>query len=120
MLSARILLVEDDASLNVLIERYLTRQGHSVDSCVRGEAAWQKFSADTARYDLVIADLTLPDLPGEVLVGRILESSPSTPVLICSGAPDPGTYSQTARVSFLQKPFLPQALAESVQAALSD
>jgi len=118
MASTRILLVEDDSALNRLIRRYLEQQGHSVNAFELGEDAWREFSANGDAYDLAIVDLTLPDLPGEVLVSRVRQSSPSTPVLIASGFTDPGTFRQDPRVSFLQKPFLPAALAESVERAL--
>jgi len=119
MSPARILLVEDDAALNKLLKRHLERQGHSVDSYDSGARAWTRFSADPALFDLVIVDLTLPDLPGDVLVKQIVGRSASTRVLITSGAADPGTASMGTHVSFLQKPFLPKALAESVASALS-
>lgn len=115
---ACILLVEDDVALNRLIKRYLERENLSVDGFAQGEEAWRRFSGNPAQYDLVIVDLTLPDITGDLLVSRIRNASPSTPVLITSGAADPGTFRHDSLVSFLQKPFLPAALAESVEKAL--
>jgi DNA-binding response OmpR family regulator len=89
-----------------------------VDAWELGEAAWERFSAGPEDYDLVIVDLTLPDLPGETLLRRMLERSPGTPALICSGAPDPGMVADGERVHFLQKPFLPAMLAERVKSIL--
>lgn len=119
MATARILLVEDEASLAGLMERYLTRSGYSVETFGRGEAAWERFSNGEASFDLAVVDLTLPDVHGEELLRRILAESPAMPALICSGTPDSGAFAGHSRVSFLQKPFLPSRLAECVQAALA-
>lgn len=119
MAAARILLVEDEDSLAGLMERYLTRSGYSVESFGRGEAAWERLSSGDASFDLAIVDLTLPDVPGEELLERFLQKSPSIRVLICSGSPDSGAFDRRERVSFLPKPFLPPKLAECVQAALA-
>jgi DNA-binding response OmpR family regulator len=118
MARQRILLVEDEPSLAELITRYLTRLGYSVDACGRAQTAWERFTAASAHYDLVIVDLTLPDLDGETLLLSMLEQAPSIAALVSSAAAAPATLAGDRRVRFLQKPFLPRMLAESVEQAL--
>jgi len=74
-------------------------------------------------YDLVIADLGMPDIPGDTLLTRMLEIRPELRILICSGSPFflaslPKALEK--QVAFLQKPFVPKMLAEAVARLLSD
>jgi len=113
----RILLVDDEVSLLALMQKYLARLGYLVDTCERAQRAWELFTEEGRRYALVIVDLSLPDLPGEVLLRRMLERDRDVRALICSGAPDSGAgfAADAARVGFLQKPFLPKMLADAVK-----
>ncbi|MEZ5400691.1 MAG: response regulator [Bryobacteraceae bacterium] len=108
----RILLVEDEPALQSLLARYLARLGYEVTSCAtRAEAtphAGEPFRA-------AIIDLSLPDGPGEELAARLQDSRPELRVLLTSGYPAKTSGANTA---FLQKPFLPAALAEALTALL--
>ncbi len=121
MQATRILLVDDEVSLLRLMQRYLTRIGYQVDACERATQAWDLFCSPGGSYELVIVDLTLPDLPGDVLLGRMIDRQPGTRAIICSGVP-PSTESfsgSAVRPRFLQKPFQPKMLAEAVADALA-
>lgn len=116
--SATILLVEDELPLLQLIEKYLQRQGFGVESYLKSAEALERFEAAPERYALVIADLGMPDMPGDTLLTRMLDIRPDLRILVCSGSPFfieklPASLQQ--QVAFLQKPFLPKMLAEAVQ-----
>jgi DNA-binding NtrC family response regulator len=117
----RLLVVDDDTSLLQLLQKYLTRLGYEVETCTGGGQAWRQFETQPDRFSLVLADLTLDDMPGEELLIRILTLRPLMPVLVCSGYPfnveKLGTPS-SCRVAFLQKPFVPKMLAEAVEGLL--
>ncbi|MCP5112445.1 MAG: response regulator [bacterium] len=114
----RVLLVDAELALLRLMEKYLTRRGHHVRSCQRGQEAWEQFQKPGERFDLAIVDLSLADIPGATLLERMLETDPGLRALVCSGTPDSGSLSANPRVGYLQKPFLPEALAHAVDAAL--
>jgi two-component system OmpR family response regulator len=59
MPAKRILLVEDDADVRLMLETALRGEGYEVDPAAT--AARARASLDAARYDLVIADWRLPD-----------------------------------------------------------
>ena len=118
MRTGRILLVDDEAPLLDLMRKFLSRLGYEVDTCERGGQAWDLFTGEAAAYALVIVDLALPDMPGKVLLERMLEHNPNIHALVCSGSPDSGSFAAHARVSYLQKPFLPKMLAEKVESVL--
>src|SRR5579859_7747879 len=78
-LSARILLVEDDAIIAGAVRESLRCDGHCVDWVTDTRRAGAAF-AET-RYDLVILDLSLPDGDGIDLLGRWRAAERSTPVI---------------------------------------
>jgi DNA-binding NtrC family response regulator len=113
----RILVVEDEVSLIQLLEKYLRRLGYEVDAYSASKDALARFKAAPQSYDLVIADLGMPDIPGDTLLTRMLEIRPDLRILICSGSPFylsnlPEALEQ--QVAFLQKPFVPKMLAEAI------
>ena len=117
-MTGRILLVDDEGPLLHLVESFLTRNGYEVAAFRNPWAALASFESDVNGYGLVIADLTMPELSGDELVKKIAELNPSVRMLLLSGAlfsteqfPQP----LRERVSFLQKPFLPRMLLDSVR-----
>jgi DNA-binding NtrC family response regulator len=113
---ARILIVDDEPTLLALLTRFLERQGHQLTACESAESALREFRAKPAEFDCVITDLTLPDIAGEALLDELRKLRPGLPALIASGYPyEP----RQAGVGFLQKPFLPQALARALEKLLS-
>lgn len=117
----RILLVDDEAALTRLLQTYLSRIGYSVDSSLDAKGAFSQAEQSTKPYDLLVADITLPDMPGNEMALRMLDTSPSLRVLLCSGYP----FDVTAlpenvqhRCSALLKPFLPNMLAQAIEELL--
>ena len=122
MSGTRILLVEDELALLQLLEKYLTRLGFEVEAHSKALRALAAFTATPGRYDLVIADLGIPDMPGDTLLTRMLAIKPDLLYLICSGSPffvaslPPELRRQ---VVFLQKPFLPKMLSKAIEQLLA-
>ena len=120
--SARILLVDDETPLLQLLEKYLQRQGHQVHTYSTSPEALRSFEESPSNYDLVIADLGMPDMPGDTMLRRMLAVRPDIPILICSGSPFfvstlPKTLEK--QVVFLQKPFAPKMLSEAIDKLLA-
>ena len=76
----RILLIEDDAALADGLVRALTRAGHACDHLARGLAAPSALAS--VSYDLVVLDLSLPDIDGLDLLARLRQDGFTVPVLI--------------------------------------
>jgi DNA-binding response OmpR family regulator len=119
----KILLVEDEPPLLQLIQKYLQRLGFDVETHLTSLEALRNFEAAPNRYGMVIADLGMPDMPGDTLLTRMLDIRPDLRVLVCSGSPffiENLPHSLQQQVAFLQKPFVPKMLAEAVQNLLRD
>jgi DNA-binding response OmpR family regulator len=118
---AKILLVEDELPLKQLLEKYLQRLGHEVESHSTSAEALSSFETAPQSYDLVIADLGMPDIPGDTLLTRMLEIRPDLRILVCSGSPffiSSLPKALEKQVAFLQKPFVPKMLADAINALL--
>jgi DNA-binding NtrC family response regulator len=116
--SNRLLLVDDETALLDLMRRFLTRLGYEVDAYTNAHAALERFESQADDYALVVVDLSMPGMTGEELLNRILVLNPKIRVLVCSGYTfNPGRLPKEIQqqISFLQKPFLPQMLAETVE-----
>jgi DNA-binding NtrC family response regulator len=119
----KILLVEDEPPLLQLIEKYLRRMGFEVETHLSSVDALRSFEAAPHAYEMVIADLGMPDLPGDTMLTRMLEIRPDLRILVCSGSPffiENLPSSLQRQVAFLQKPFVPKMLAEAVQNLLQE
>lgn len=121
--AGKLLLVDDEAALLVVMEQYLKRLGYTVSACRSGREAWNLFEAQPAEYQLVLADITMPEMSGDELLQRAIRLNPQIHILICSGYPfDIDTLPPEAhgRVAVLQKPFTPKMLADAVEALLAE
>lgn len=71
----RVLVVDDEASVRVSLQRYLAGRGHQVETTASGQDALNRLR--DVRYDAVILDMRMPDLSGEQLFERLRSSDPS-------------------------------------------
>ena len=121
MVKNRLLIVDDEEALLGLLCRYLTRSGYEVVTTCNAEGALQELTKQPA-FDLVITDLTLPDMSGVDLFLKLRVCCPDLPVLICSGYPfdtDSLPLESRKAVWFIQKPFSPSSLSSRLETVLA-
>ncbi len=114
----RILVVDDELALRVLMQQYLTRLGYEVEACATGTEALERLRNEPQLYWLVLADIVMPEVSGPQLVLTLLRSNPKLCVLVCSGVPFPVSTlppEYHGQVRYLAKPFAPQMLAAAVR-----
>ncbi len=75
----RILVAEDERSLNRIIAKQLTSAGYSVDSAFDGAEAYDLLSM--TEYDAVVTDIMMPVMDGFALVRKMRKEQNATPVL---------------------------------------
>ena len=115
---ARILLVDDETALLNLMESFLKRLGYTVAKSERGGEALELFNASPEEYDVVVADLTLPDMAGQDMAQRMVARNPGIRILLSSGYPFELASLPAAirpRFAVLQKPYLPKMLVSAVE-----
>ena len=79
----RILVVEDDDSLSILIQRKLSRAGFSTEVISNGTDALNSIS--NHKYCLILLDYTLPDMSGIQFVKSLVELKCNIPFIVCTG-----------------------------------
>jgi DNA-binding response OmpR family regulator len=117
-MAATVLLVEDERKLRDLVRSYLERAGFAVLSTDSGAEAINV--AATAKPDLVVLDLGLPDVPGEAVAREVQAASP-VPILMLtakSGEQDRIAGLELGADDYVTKPFSPRELVLRVQAIL--
>lgn len=106
----RIYLVEDEQSLNILLDKYLTKEGYSVTTFSDGNSAREKIKD---MPDLWILDIMLPDIDGYELIKNIKQNDKNTPVIFMSARNeelDRVVGLELGSDDYLSKPFLPREL----------
>ncbi len=119
----RILLVDDELMLVKLLETFLRQRGYDVEACTTAAAALDLFTAAPERYDLVMADVRMPEMSGDELVRRIARVSDSVRIVLTSGLPfDVEQFPRgvQSRTCFLQKPFLPRMVIQAITGLMPD
>jgi DNA-binding response OmpR family regulator len=116
----KILLVEDDPNLGMLIEDYLTFKGKfEVTLCVDGEAGLKAFEAKP--YDICILDVMMPKKDGFTLARDIRTLNPNIPILFATAKgmmEDKTEAYQLGGDDYITKPFRIEELVLRVNALL--
>jgi len=84
----RLLFVDDDAALAELGGKLLATLGYQVSTVTNPHEALQLFVEKPNAFDLVVTDLIMPGLTGEMLAVEILKHNPQLPIIACTGFSD--------------------------------
>ena len=115
----KLLLIEDDASMQAALQRALKRRGMQVQACTDGRlavAAWQE-----AQPDVVLLDLSLPGMDGLQVLAQAREQGLATPVLILTARGTVGDRVMGLNLGaddYLSKPFDLDELEARVRALI--
>jgi len=112
--TARILVVDDEALSLMVVEQYLVRLGHAVDLAFDGAEALALLAENS--YDLVITDLSMPDVRGEDVARHLARRTPRTAVIVVSGRSEAPPLDNVA--AFIPKPFALTTLRDAVSRVL--
>jgi DNA-binding response OmpR family regulator len=114
-----ILVIEDDANIQRVLERMFSAEHYDVKTTSEGKQGWEAFASSSP--DAVILDLMLPGMSGRELCRSIKESSPETPVVVLSAIADVADkvlLLELGADDYVTKPFSPRELLARVQAAI--
>ena len=81
----RIMLVEDEVQTIRMLEQMLKGLGYHPRAFTDSQVALAEFEKDPAAFDLVVTDLTMPKVTGDVLARRMLQVRPDLPIIMCTG-----------------------------------
>ncbi len=117
----RILFVDDEPALVHIGRETLVGLGYEVTSCTSSLEALDIFQSRPDAFDMLITDLTMPNMTGLELIEEIHRIRPNLPVLLCSGFSDQISPEKTRSrgiTLFLNKPLITGDLAEAIRKGL--
>jgi two-component system cell cycle sensor histidine kinase/response regulator CckA len=116
-----LLIVDDEPLMTELFEKLMSKRGFAVVSAAGGEEALRMMGADDTVADLVITDMTMPQMDGLALAAELLRRYPKLPVMLATGHDADMSIAAGLPnvVSVVRKPYQHRALAETIRSFLN-
>ncbi|MDQ2180680.1 sigma-54 dependent transcriptional regulator [Marinifilum sp. D714] len=115
----RILIIDDDATICLMLQGLLKRKGFDADTVFSAGEAIKKLENET--FDLVLSDFRLPDFDGLELLQKIKAMHPSVPVIIMTSYADIRTAVSAIKMGafeYVTKPLNPDEILLLINSAL--
>jgi CheY-like chemotaxis protein/two-component sensor histidine kinase len=119
--SERILLVDDEEAIIKMEKQMLERLGYVVTSRTGSKEALKTFKTNPDKFDLIISDMTMPNMTGVQLAKEIKSIKPDTPFIICTGFSNQineETTMGSVIQGYLAKPVLKREIAQTIRDVL--
>lgn len=116
-----LLLVDDEEAIVNYEKQALESLGYKVVTKTSSLEALELFKAQKDRFDLVITDMTMPQMTGENLAKELMKIKPDIPVILCSGFSTKMDEKKAMAMgirAFVLKPILKQKIAGVIRAVL--
>lgn len=118
-MSGHVIVVDDEVAIREALQQWLELSGFSVHSCATAEAALALVDRDYP--GILISDVRMPGTDGLQLLDSVLERDRDLPVILITGHGDVPMAVQALRqgaYDFIEKPFTPERVLDSVRRAL--
>jgi len=116
-----ILIVDDDPSIVKLTQKRLEILGYQATAVTSSKDCLDLFKSAPDVYDLVITDQTMPQMTGEKLAKKLMQSRPNIPIILCTGYSskiDAQKAKEIGIKAYLMKPVDQKDLARTVRQVL--
>lgn len=117
----RILFIDDEASIAKMGRQILEKLGYSVTTRSSSIEALELFKSRADDFDLIITDMTMPNMTGDQLAIELMKIRSDIPVILCTGYSKKISDELAADIgikAFAFKPMLKEALAKTVRKVL--
>ena len=121
---ARILIIDDEPNILLMLKKMLERSGYIVDMAINGKEGLELFTKFPA--DLIITDIVMPEKEGLETIREIKKDHPHVKIIAISGGGriDSTEYLASARLfgasRIFQKPFKQKEIVTAVKELLSE
>jgi two-component system cell cycle sensor histidine kinase/response regulator CckA len=118
-----VLMVEDEPSVREFARRVLDRAGHTLLTAGNGDEALHVAESWEGSIDVLLTDIVMPGMHGQVLAARLLKIRPDVRIKFMSGYADDsitGLYRLATPATFLAKPFSSMTLTEAVAREITE
>jgi two-component system, NtrC family, response regulator HydG len=118
---AKILIIDDEKDLCLVLSRFLSKHGYEVLEANKGKKALEIINENVP--DLILCDFMLEDMDGTSVLKAIKEINPATPVIIITGFSNIKTAVEVMRlgaVDYIIKPLIPEEILMTIRKALDN
>jgi len=118
-----ILFVDDEQALVTMTKQMLELLGYKAVTRTSSIEAFELFQHDPHRFDLVITDMTMPNMTGKQLAQKILEIRPDIPVILCTGYSEQITEQSARQLGireYVMKPLVMRDIANTIRKVLDE
>lgn len=117
----KILVVDDEATIAKMVGSLLESLGYSVTAKSNGIEALELFKERPDDFDLILSDITMPDITGDKLAMEVMKIRPDIPIVLCTGYSKLMSKEDALKLgirAFIHKPFTLKDLAQTIRKAL--
>ncbi len=117
----RILLIDDEEPILKMEKQMLDHLGYQVTARTSSSEALEAFRSSPDKFDLVITDMTMPNITGERLAMELKKIKNGIPVILCTGFSEQMSKQKAEALGiddFLMKPIIKKDLAKKIRTAL--
>lgn len=116
--SEMILVVDDDEMVVDSMLKILEHLGYQAESHTSSVEALRHFKSNPDKYDLIISDLSMPEMDGMRLISSIRRQRPDLPAILCTGFSDAMEIENMSNFTILHKPVSIAGILEAVSNSL--
>ncbi len=119
----RILLVDDEKQVLIVEQKVLERLGYTVEYKDSSIDALEAIKTNPDAFDLIISDMTMPNMTGDQLAQKIMEVKPTVPIIICTGFSERISLESLGSIgvkALLMKPITKSKIATTIRNVLDD
>jgi nitrogen-specific signal transduction histidine kinase/ActR/RegA family two-component response regulator len=117
----RILLVDDENSIVLMQKATLENLGYQVTATTNSLEALRNFQETPDDFDLLITDMTMPDMTGAELAQRVLSIKSGFPIILCTGFSEQIDEEKAKAIGikeYIKKPIIIMEIATAVRKVL--
>jgi two-component system, NtrC family, response regulator HydG len=115
----KILIIDDEVNIGILLSKFLTRNGFEVSTCSNGKDAMDLMAMES--FNLVLCDYRLTDTDGREMLKNIKKTYPSTGVIIITGYSDIKLAVELIKMGaydYITKPLYPDEILNTINKAV--
>jgi PAS domain S-box-containing protein len=121
--SERLMVVDDEEDIRTILQEFLTTIGYKVSIFENGASAFKAFQKNPDQFDLIVTDMTMPQMTGRELAKKIISIRKNFPVILCTGYSETVSEAHALEIGirrYLTKPLSNDDLAVSIREILDE
>lgn len=116
------MIVDDEKEVLLMEKKVLEHFGYRVSSHTGSVDALRKFRDESDSFDIVVTDMTMPDMPGDIFAEELRKIRPDIPIILLTGYSDSMSEEKALAMginAFFIKPVPVKDLAGKISEILS-